>query len=1181
MSSPELDGAIAGRVCIDADSDGFCSDGEAGVAGVRLILETGAVAVTDARGQYHVAGVGARGPDSEFLGGGRLLPGRHRLRLDDRGLPSGTRAEPSAVTVEVPMSSLVRQDFALAIDHEAHVDLTGTAEPQPRSTRIEQDGVRYMVTGRASPGDRVAIDGRPAEVDARGNYRMSVLLRAGGNDLKITANSVHGTQRAFIQRIDVVRRSGGALVVPRMIEPTASIELPAGLTEVASTGPTSLRLHSLPGTRVTYPGGEAVAGKDGIAQVPIELSSGDNSVHLRIERPGQPARDEALEIRATFRPFAVGLLNLEGTYDLNYKGVRLFGNGAAHAQIRVAGFELSGELDLRDQDLEDLKTMNRDPRLMLAVRRPDRLERALDPEEYPIEWADQSVTTATNPAEGRIRFEARSDTLGTVGFGTHRASFADSETGRYQRELFGPYVDLHTAASSNAQAGVRAFFDPALGDPTHSLGLVPAHEELRATGGSLYYLGGKAVSAGSEVVRVEVRDGLTALPIRELHLARGRDYEIDYKSGRILLSRPLSFVLGEGPLRAEPPTSNPEPVLVVDYERLNSGDEPGRPLDGRQVAGGEVWGSIGPARASVGALHEVGLTQFTLYRAQGSAALGPVTLLAEGALSEGAAFAPSEFGVSDDGGLTFTHATLDPASKSLGGASLGLRARGPGLSPEGYFDAAFRRRWPGFSDGAHEDVVGLRQYSLRVEQPVGDFRVGVLADNRYGADPRQPFGPVPAASQTLAGSVGWHKPNYGVTLEARDSLVTASTDLSSEALAGGRTSVGLSGRYRVNDRITVTAGHKQVLAHWGAGLGAFDDSFSSVGADVKLDKDATVGLLGGWGPRLGPQVWGHADAKSGRDTYYGGYSVDVDGPHLGEGRAVTGARTEAGDGAVVFVEDVATHDANLLRMSRAVGLSQSLGSNLELTGRYERGARELLGQSPGLVRDMAGATASWVHERVRAYGRAEVRFDRGVEELGAPVAVSRTQRLVGAGCEAELATNLHASARATFSDTTNEGKLEARLLEGAAGLAWRIENWMVVLRYSIEREFEPLLPRDTGLQIISFMPAVHIGSRLTVAGGAYLGISSTPGSESLTVSGSLRPSVRVLGDLEVGAEVARRSRAADGGDLSAVRGEAGYRVSDSMLVAVGYTAYGYSGMGLSTHDTDSRDRFYVRAEMAY
>src|SRR5439155_25122290 len=122
------------------------------------------------------------------------------------------------------------------------------------------------------------------------------------------------------------------------------------------------------------------------------------------------------------------------------------------------------------------------------ARRPDRFERALDPESQPTEWGHESARLSPNPGEGRVSLEARSDAFGRAGFGTFRATFADSEVGRYQRALFGPYVDMHLRESedgkpSTLRAGVKAFFAPGFADPTRGLSSAPGHDELNATGG--------------------------------------------------------------------------------------------------------------------------------------------------------------------------------------------------------------------------------------------------------------------------------------------------------------------------------------------------------------------------------------------------------------------------------------------------------------------------------------------------------------------------------------------------------------------------------------------------------------------------------------------------------------------------------------------------------------------------
>jgi hypothetical protein len=75
--------------------------------------------------------------------------------------------------------------------------------------------------------------------------------------------------------------------------------------------------------------------------------------------------------------------------------------------------------------------------------------------------------------------------------------------------------------------------------------------------------------------------------------------------------------------------------------------------------------------------------------------------------------------------------------------------------------------------------------------------------------------------------------------------------------------------------------------------------------------------------------------------------------------------------------------------------------------------------------------------------------------------------------------------------------------------------------------------------------------------------------------------VRVWKGLELGAEVARRSSAPGGGELTALRGEAGYRFKSQIFVGAGYTAFGFTGTGLDAGAAGSKDRVYLRLEAAY
>jgi hypothetical protein len=254
-------------------------------------------------------------------------------------------------------------------------------------------------------------------------------------------------------------------------------------------------------------------------------------------------------------------------------------------------------------------------------------------------------------------------------------------------------------------------------------------------------------------------------------------------------------------------------------------------------------------------------------------------------------------------------------------------------------------------------------------------------------------------------------------------------------------------------------------------------------------------------------------------------------------------------------------------------LSQQLSKALSVSLRYERGERRLLDEEPVRSRDAASASVGWVSERVQLFARGEARTDRG---LGPDV----VQYLATGGGEARLRDDLSATARITFSHTATDSKLTARLLEGNAGLAWRTGWGMLVARYTLQREVQPGFA-ERSLHLFSVLPTLKIGNRFSLAAGAHAALD---GTGQVFFAGSLRPSVRVIGGLELGAEVARRSRAPDGSsEQNAVRAEVGWRFDDRFMVGVGFNFIGWSGLtGLEpAGTTGTKDRVYLRAEVAY
>lgn len=1102
------EGSVVGRVCEDLNGDRSCAADEPGVASVRVLLETGLEALTDRDGRFHLTALSARTPDG--FAGGRLQQGRHRIKIDGTSLIGEWADAGKGVTFELPAGGATYVELPIrrvALQPiELSTDLPALRKP---SSTLE-----YELALVVPEGEALFIDGARAA-----DGRAWVPLAEGPNVFLISSER-SGSTRLWSYRVELVRRNGSSLIVPAQLEEIGALTWQAGaplnveLREGASA--------SVDGVPLGTKAAQDVAGDT----ARVIITRGDRSIEVGISRAGSSGLT------------MVGLLDLQANLDVQTGAFSVFGRGAASARAAFAGFKLGAEIDFRDVDWNGLATGS-----AVQARRVDVFERQLDPMRYQTAWADDSATVASNPSEGRLRVELSREGWGRAGFGSARWFQAKADVGRSHRAVQGAFLELKTP-TDDSPFGVelRGVAAPSQTDALGTLVRRQMHERFESTGGSLFFLARSPLVQGSEVIRVEWRDAVTQLPVRDVHLQRLRDYTIDQFSGRVLLTRPLSFYVGESLLQSDPLTAGIVAVLVVDYEYVDTGTG----TDG--VVAGELRGRLGPVTLSGSAFRE---GSYGLYRGAAEARLGPVLLSAEAAYSQGSV---QGLAYSRDGGLTRQLASLTPSSSE--GLGVTVRARSKGLFGKGSWDAAWRWRQAGFEDIAQ--VGALNQISLRGEQPLGPVVVALLADYRDMPDPRSPFSGARVTGRTLGGGVGYESPTWGLRLEAREFEQT----LTNEGTRGGLT-LGLAGRYRLTDWLQLRAGYRQQVLS----LGGMELTFASVGVDVKPTRDVELGLRGGWGPALGPQVWGTLAYSRGNETWYGVHSIDADAPGTGERRLVTGVRQQVDAATSVFVEDVSAADVDGLRLARAVGMTQRLDDAFTISARYEHGMRALEGFGPEQVRHAGGVTAALELETLRVFARGEVRDEQGASPL--------RQFVVTGGGEWRVHRDVSMTARALWTHSTKDALLVGRSVDATAALAWRFGPGALMARYAYRQDWTSSF--EQRLHVVSLLPTVKLGDRFALGAGGHLGFTQF----GPILSASLRPSVRVWEGLEVAAEVAARSLEPDGGGWASLRGELGYRFDHRFFVGAGYNAFGFSGTGLDFATTAAQGRVYLRTEVSY
>lgn len=191
---------------------------------------------------------------------------------------------------------------------------------------------------------------------------------------------------------------------------------------------------------------------------------------------------------------------------------------------------------------------------------PTELFRRIDPDYYYPTFGDDSTVEELTPSMGKFYVRlARGDDYGQ--WGNFKVGYMNNELAQVDRGLYG--ANFHFESESATGFGEkRLMADVFAAEP----GTVGTREEFRGTGGSLYFLQRQDILAGSERVRIEIRDKASGIVTGVVNLMPSLDYDIDYLQGRILLTEPLASTASDNLLVRSNAVSGDEAHLVVRYE---------------------------------------------------------------------------------------------------------------------------------------------------------------------------------------------------------------------------------------------------------------------------------------------------------------------------------------------------------------------------------------------------------------------------------------------------------------------------------------------------------------------------------------------------------------------------------------------------------------------------------------
>ncbi len=594
----------------------------------------------------------------------------------------------------------------------------------PRASRPAEDAVRLAALGpepaplaascrlsaRTDPGNRVELDAEPVPVREDGVFTMELPLRPGDNTFGIVVRSPAGYARVANLVVRVFDRDErGRQVVARGRVPDLMVELPPS-GRVMTQARLTLSGRTEPDCRVIVNGESLAVMPDGTFSGAVVLPEGPSRLEIRsVDPDGHLALIERpIEVRSK-RLFLVALAHglvghLSGAGNLDARdpgartGVYTEGRLAYYLKGYVAGrFLLTSAFDTGTREFKQLFQN-------LDDAGNDRLLINLDPDRFYPVYGDSSSVVYDAQSSGRFYLAVSSEEL-KASVGNYPLALDGTELASFRRTLFG------------AQAAYRSSAQSAYGVPSTEVALLSgevrnAHvlDEIRATGGSLYYLSRSEVVEGSEQVAIVVRDKQTGLVLRRLPQQRGLDYTVKYLEGRLLFHRPISSVSAD-PSLVDPNLLPGHPVFLdVDYEARVGALE-------KSTVGGRVRQQLGD-HLGVGATYvedDLGNMPYVLRGADTEIRLGRKSrLVGEYAQSRGVG--ASVF-TSEDGGVTYASAPLSPATEGRGwkgGVDLDLGERF-GAPDRFRFSGYLKRVDPGFFSSGNLTDRGREKFGLGTE----------------------------------------------------------------------------------------------------------------------------------------------------------------------------------------------------------------------------------------------------------------------------------------------------------------------------------------------------------------------------------------------------------------------------------------------------------------------------------
>ncbi len=1057
-------------------------------------------------------------------------------------------ARGQSVDSDIPVPTVVLPSGELRLPFGAEDEQFGYRVAADDSEAIIMS---YRLIGRTDPGNTVRLDGVPVFVTDDGHYALDLDLKRGRNLYGLAVRNPHGFTRVVDVRMNVSDRdaNGDRMLMVTPV-PHLTVKLPPEGTQLTSpllivTGSTA------PSNTVTVNGQTATVQSDGRFTAPITMPTGRSELVVEATDTqgfsGAIRRDiEVTDTKMFILAFADGKFGqIQGKGYI--QGAGMESSSEFYTEGRVA-YYLKGVIAGKylitsafDSGTGDLSDMLSD----LDQSGNDRLLTNLDPDKlYPV-YGDSSTLVHDVQSQGKFYLAVESDELKAVA-GNFPVSFSDTELAAYNRTLYGArvaYQSLSRSRYGQPDTQVAVFIS--------QVSQLHVRDELRATGGSLYYLSHRDIIEGSEQISIVVRDKNTGLTVSRHPQQQNVDYTIKYNEGRLLFNRPISSTESDG-LLVDAELLGGNPVSIeVDYETELGGFE--------QLAGGtRVRQQLGD-HVAVGGTYvkdELNGGEYELTGTDVEVRLSQGTrLVAELAQSTGS---DARTFRSNDGGLTYNEIT---SGSIEGGQAWKLAAE---VDVGEWFGMANRLRAGGYLKRLEEGFISNGNSQEAATEKTGLYvNLQATARNKIMArmDTDETLGLSPSENTTSTLQVQHSAGRFDVTGEYQSKENQDSNGLQTNAA-----SMAAELRARLTDSLSATA--EQQITLEGA-----DNDQTSLGLEYQLTNSLALHGKGVQGDRGHAAELGISFHRDGNRIYLT-ERMSQDRSGHGNLSTIFGGETPFGRKGKVYTE---YQWENADQGDRNVSI---LGAQQQW--QLKPGLQFLLSGETGVIDADAGDTSRYslaaglryTHAAgLTATTRNELRREWGVQNL--------RQFLTTNHLELKLNPDYTLLGKYRYSITHDhqDDSIQARFEERSLGIAYRPighDRFNALARYTRQSDQRPLNLVGTNYdemsqEVASVEWSYELTSKLEWVDKLAVRIreeqsADYPVRETTTFLNINRLNYRVRPRIELGAEYRLLSVDETNDQRHGWATELSWRVMEHMRVGGGYNFTDFSDNEFSTND---------------